>query len=195
MVCAVQHVQYDALVLAAAMAACQDNDKVQVNRIRAIGNLLAIQQLPSAVFTASHVTNSCSQWWGEAWLDQGISCLHTSLASSTEKVPCLYLTCLLRSQRLLQLVSSTVCRRIRRCMSMCCSSVAAQLLHFDVADHLLQCELSANGPTVEVVRFPKPGAFDSQTDLTLMAFFGEKDSCCTAGSVECMLCHRQSSQK
>ncbi|DBA95791.1 TPA: hypothetical protein ACH3X1_001342 [Trebouxia sp. C0004] len=71
---------------AAAMAACQDNDKVQVNGIRAVGNLLAIQQLPSAVFTATHATNSCSNWWGEAWLDQGISCLYTSLASSTEKV-------------------------------------------------------------------------------------------------------------
>ncbi|DBA99192.1 TPA: hypothetical protein ACH3X3_011813 [Trebouxia sp. C0006] len=70
----------------AAMTACQDSDKVQVNGIRAIGNLLAIQQIPSAVFTASHAINSCTHWWGEAWLDQGISCLHTSLASSTEKV-------------------------------------------------------------------------------------------------------------
>jgi len=91
-----QHLQYDALVFAAAMTACQDSDKVQVNGVRTIGNLLAIQQLPSAVFTASHATNSCSQWWGEAWLDQGISCLHTSLASSTEKVCCLHVTCVLR---------------------------------------------------------------------------------------------------
>ena len=87
------HLQYDALVFAAAMTACQDSDKVQVNGIRAIGNLLAIQQIPSAVFTASHAINSCTHWWGEAWLDQGISCLHTSLASSTEKVPCLEVTC------------------------------------------------------------------------------------------------------
>ena len=90
------HLQYDALVCAAAMTACQDSDKVQVNGIRAIGNLLAIQQLPSAVFIGCHATNSCSQWWGEAWLDQGISCLHTSLASSTEKVPHSHVACLLR---------------------------------------------------------------------------------------------------
>jgi hypothetical protein len=97
MLCAVQRLQYDALVFAAAMTACQDSDKVQVNGIRAIGNLLAIQQIPSAVFTASHAINSCTHWWGEAWLDQGISCLHTSLASSTEKVPCLEVTCPLRA--------------------------------------------------------------------------------------------------
>ncbi len=107
MICAIQHLQYDALVFAAAMTACQDSDKVQVNGIRAIGNLLTIQQLPSAVFTASHAINSCSHWWGEAWLDQGISCLHTSLASSTEKVPCLFVTCLLRFLQLVQLISST----------------------------------------------------------------------------------------
>ncbi|DBA69737.1 TPA: hypothetical protein ACH3X2_012467 [Trebouxia sp. C0005] len=70
----------------AAMTACQDSDKIQVNGIRALGNLLAIQQLPSALCTAGHATNSCCQWWGEAWLDQSISCLHTSFASSTEKV-------------------------------------------------------------------------------------------------------------
>ncbi len=96
MICAIQHLQHDASVCAAAVTACQDSDKVQVNGIRAMGNLLAIQQLPSAIFTASHATISCSQyqWWGEAWLDQGISCLHTSLASSTEKVCCLRVICL-----------------------------------------------------------------------------------------------------
>ncbi len=36
------------LLSAAVMTACQDNDKVHVNAIRALGNLLAIQHLASA---------------------------------------------------------------------------------------------------------------------------------------------------
>ena len=50
----------------------------------------------------------------------------------------------------------------------CCS-----LLHFEVADHLWQFGLSANGPIVDVVRHFRQVPFDSQTDLTSMAYLCE----------------------
>lgn len=67
------------------MAACQDNDKVHVNGVRGLGNLMAIHHLPLALANG-HTTDSRCQWWGQAWLPQGIISLQTSLASSTEKV-------------------------------------------------------------------------------------------------------------
>ena len=59
------------------MAACQDNDKVHVHGIRALGYLLAIKLLPC---------NHAQGWWGKAWLPQATQCLQTSLASRVEKV-------------------------------------------------------------------------------------------------------------
>ena len=82
---------------AAVRAACQDNDKVHIHGVRALGYLLAIhtpQGEPDGPGCVSNggkpagggVEADAAHWWGQDWLAQGSQCLQTSLASRNEKV-------------------------------------------------------------------------------------------------------------